>query len=765
MADARILVVEDEGIVAEDLSQVLERLGYKVADIIAEGEKVLDRARELNPDLVLMDIVLKGEKSGIDVAGELSRENIPVIYVTAHADEATLEKAKRTGPFGFILKPFEEQALKSTIEMALYKHSMEKKLREKEVWFSTTVMSIGDGIIATDTESRITLMNTVAEKLTGWSREEAEGQPLASVFDLLDESGRKISVDLSETLSSGRITGLPAETFLLSRQGRKIPVDDSIAPIKDKVLGIVGAVVVFHDIIERKRAEKELRASEERYRNLFEESHDAIYLTRDSGEFILVNQPAVDLFKYTKEELLCMNLGNLFVDQARWDDFQGQMRDRGAVRDFEVSLYSRDKKELFCILSASSRLDTDGKLMGYQGIVRDVTEKRESEIENEKIRAQLMQAQKMEAIGVLAGGVAHDFNNILTVIQGNLDLALMRIEDNSDSELSSDLEAAHEASLRAADLTSQLLLFSRKQPMRFIQENLNTVIGDMLKMLHRLIGEDVSIKTDLAPDLKNARIDRGSIEQLVMNLVVNARDAMPKGGEISIRTANAEAETVPLHERKFSDYIMFSVSDTGIGIDEDIIEHIFNPFFTTKGAGKGTGLGLSVVYGIVQQHGGWININSDYGRGAEFTVYIPVTLQDVSMGQTGNDPHKGKEGSGELILVVEDEAGVREFVSAVLKKSGYSVVEAATAADAQQIIKNNQKKISLILCDVVLPDGSGLQLLDIPVLRKKKIPVVFSSGYTGERSRWESITDKGIPFLQKPFTVDELLIQVQKALS
>jgi len=765
MADARILVVEDEGIVAEDLSQVLERLGYKVADIIAEGEKVLDRARELNPDLVLMDIVLKGEKSGIDVAGELSRENIPVIYVTAHADEATLEKAKRTGPFGFILKPFEEQALKSTIEMALYKHSMEKKLREKEVWFSTTVMSIGDGIIATDTESRITLMNTVAEKLTGWSREEAEGQPLASVFDLLDESGRKISVDLSETLSSGRITGLPAETFLLSRQGRKIPVDDSIAPIKDKVLGIVGAVVVFHDIIERKRAEKELRASEERYRNLFEESHDAIYLTRDSGEFILVNQPAVDLFKYTKEELLCMNLGNLFVDQARWDDFQGQMRDRGAVRDFEVSLYSRDKKELFCILSASSRLDTDGKLMGYQGIVRDVTEKRESEIENEKIRAQLMQAQKMEAIGVLAGGVAHDFNNILTVIQGNLDLALMRIEDNSDSELSSDLEAAHEASLRAADLTSQLLLFSRKQPMRFIQENLNTVIGDMLKMLHRLIGEDVSIKTDLAPDLKNARIDRGSIEQLVMNLVVNARDAMPEGGEISIRTANAEAETVPLHERKFSDYIMFSVSDTGIGIDEDIIEHIFNPFFTTKGAGKGTGLGLSVVYGIVQQHGGWINVNSDYGRGAEFTVYIPVTLQDVSMGQTGNDPHKGKEGSGELILVVEDEAGVREFVSAVLKKSGYSVVEAATAADAQQIIKNNQKKISLILCDVVLPDGSGLQLLDIPVLRKKKIPVVFSSGYTGERSRWESITDKGIPFLQKPFTVDELLIQVQKALS
>jgi len=764
MNKTKILVVEDESIVAEDIKQVLKKLGYSVVGTVSEGELAVEFALNERPDVVLMDIVLKGEKTGIEIAKKMLDLNIPVIYLTAYADEITLNKAKQTAPYGFILKPFEEQTLKSTIEMALYKHSMEQKLREKELWFSTTLMSIGDGVIATDIESKIILMNPVAEKFTGWTQEEAYGEPLDKVFNLVNEKGEKISPDIERVFKTGEVMGLLDNTFLVSKQGIMIPVDDSIAPIKDKFMGIIGAVIVFHDIVERKLVERALKESEERYRSLFEESHDAIFITTRSGNFVLVNQSALNLFNYKKDEIIKLNLRDLFVNKEQWDEFKFQMEHSGSVKDFEVELYNKKKGVLYCMLTGSIRKDDEGELHGYQGIIRDITEKKKSDAEKEKIKAQLLQAQKMEAIGVLAGGVAHDFNNILTIIQGNLDLALMRIEDYDDPELIRDLKASHEASVRAADLTSQLLLFSRKQPMRFANEDLNQIIEDMLKMLHRLIGEDVSIKTDLAEDLYSARIDRGSIEQLIMNLVVNARDAMPEGGEVTIKTVNSNGDEIPKDKRKYHLYVKLSLSDNGQGIEENILNDIFNPFFTTKGPGKGTGLGLSVVFGIVQQHNGWIDVNSEPGKGTVFSVYLPVENKGKKSKQKSAKKAVLPKGEGQLVLVIEDEEGVRKFISEVLVKSQYNVIQAKTIEFAEAIIKEQHRDINLILCDVVLPDGIGLKLLENPILQKKPIPMIFCSGYTGTRSRWETIKNRGIPFLQKPFTVEELLAKVNEVL-
>jgi len=764
MSNARILIVEDEGIVAEDIKQVLIKLGYQVVGTVAEGNKAVELVKESTPDLVLMDIVLKGEKTGIEVAQEIFTLNVPVIYLTAYADEATIDKAKMTAPFGFILKPFEEQELKSTIEMALYKHKMELRLREKELWFSTTLMSIGDGVIATDRNNRVIFMNSVAEKLTGWLQKDAVGKPLESIFKLIDEkTGNDTQLSIDTVLQNGEVQGLPSDTILVSRDGTKIPIDDSIAPIKDKILGITGAVVVFHDIVERKLVERALEESAARYRNLFEESHDAIYITTRNGNFVLVNQSALKLFHYTKEEIVKLNIKDLFVKEEVWEDFKAQIEKKGSVKDFEVEFYNKERGIIYCILTASLRRDNEGELHGYQGIIRDVTDKKRSELEREKIKAQLMQAQKMEAIGVLAGGVAHDFNNLLTIIQGNIDLALMRID--KESEVYNDLVAAQDASMRAADLTSQLLLFSRKQPMRFVKENLNQIIEDMLKMLHRLIGEDISIKTDLANNLLKAKIDRGSIEQLIMNLAVNARDAMPNGGEIRIKTCNADDEDVPIRDGKRSKFVMLSFSDTGNGIDDEVIEHIFDPFFTTKGPGKGTGLGLSVVYGIVQQHGGWINVDSEEGKGTIFTIFIPVASENTEDLGIDKTDRENMQGHGERILVIEDESGVKEFVGAVLKKYGYTVFKASNLGEAQAHFQNKKEHFDLVLCDVVLPDGNGLNLLEEKYFNELKIPIIFCSGYTGEKSRWETIRDKGIPFLQKPFSVNELLLKIRDTLS
>ncbi len=396
------------------------------------------------------------------------------------------------------------------------------------------------------------------------------------------------------------------------------------------------------------------------------------------------------------------------------------------------------------------------------GVLRSREARRLAEEERERIQEQLLQAQKMEAVGILAGGVAHDFNNLLTAILGCVDLAMMDV--NKEDAIYRDLGEIQVAAQRAADLTSQLLLFSRKQPMQCSNINLNRMVKDLLKMMHRLIGEDVKVVTDLTPELWTVFADRGTLEQVLMNLSVNARDAMPDGGMLTIHTENvtitaADKERMP--EAEEGRFVRLLMSDTGVGIPQETLEHIFEPFFSTKEVGKGTGLGLSVVYGIIKMYQGWIHVESQPGEGTQFEIYFPAGEGTEELGVSQSCDLDAIDGSGRRILVVEDEDKVREFALRGLSRSGYEVLCASDLKEAETIFTREKGAFHLVLSDVVLPDGSGLDLVEGLVQQRPDLGVLLSSGYTDYRSRWPVIQDRGYRFLEKPYTLCDLLYTIR----
>jgi signal transduction histidine kinase len=393
-------------------------------------------------------------------------------------------------------------------------------------------------------------------------------------------------------------------------------------------------------------------------------------------------------------------------------------------------------------------------------------EHKRMEEEKEKMQAQLIQAQKMEAIGTLAGGVAHDFNNLLTTIQGYAQLAMMSLKESDP--FFENFKEIQQASVRAAKLTRQLLLFSRQQPMDLHSITLNETVDNLMKMLKRLIGEDITVQIDLDPNLWTNMADPGNMEQVIMNLVVNARDAMPEGKKITIKTENVDIDEGYCEIYKYAHpgkFVCLSVEDTGVGMDKEIIQHIFDPFFTTKGIGKGTGIGLSVVYGIVKQHEGWINVYSEPGRGSVFKVYLPVSSVE-SNGEAKEEVISIQDchGKGERILLVEDDDGIREFAKRVLVESGYVGFEAANAEEALNIFGKEKGDFHLVFSDVVLPEKSGLQLVEQLLCRKPELKVLLTSGYTDQKSQWPVICEKGYRFIQKPYGLTDLLRVVREVI-
>nr|HID58393.1 response regulator [Desulfobacterales bacterium] len=364
----------------------------------------------------------------------------------------------------------------------------------------------------------------------------------------------------------------------------------------------------------------------------------------------------------------------------------------------------------------------------------------------------------MEAIGLLAGGIAHDFNNLLTTIYGYTELAMMKL--NEAHPLYNDLDQIRLAAGRAAELVRQLLLFTRKQPMEFVPLNINKTIDGLLRMLNRLIGEDIAINTYLEPDLWAVRADRVNIEQVIMNLVVNARDAMPKGGNITIKTENitlSEEHSKFISEARPGTSVCLSVEDTGVGMDKETIQHMFEPFFTTKEPGRGTGLGLSVVYGIVKQHKGWINVYSGPGQGSTFKVYPPALSAKVEEETEETMSFQKLQGGGERIPLVEDEERIREFVMSALRENGYVVFEAADAKEAMDIFERQDGRLDLVFCDAVLPDETGLYLVHKLLFRKPELQVLMTSGYVDDKSQLSFIRQRGFRSLQKPYSLSGLL--------
>jgi signal transduction histidine kinase/ActR/RegA family two-component response regulator len=398
--------------------------------------------------------------------------------------------------------------------------------------------------------------------------------------------------------------------------------------------------------------------------------------------------------------------------------------------------------------------------------IADITESRKAEEEKKNLQSQLIQSQKLEAIGRLAGGIAHDFNNLLTAILGYTDLALIQLENRH--QLKEHLNQIRFATQRAAKLVHQLLIFSREEPMEFKPHNLTDIIENLLKMLKRIIGEDIRILLDLERELLASRMDQGQIEQVIMNLAINARDAMYEGGTLTIRTSNVIIDSEYLKTYSYARtgrFVQLSMEDTGIGMDKLTIQKVFEPFFTTKKTGEGTGLGLSVVYGIIKEHQGWINVSSKPGKGSKFTIYLPACSERPSSDKQLDRACANLQGEGGKILLVEDDETIRKFMETQLKKNGYTVVTAETGARSMEIIKKEKESIDLLFTDVVLPDIRGVELVDKMLAYNPNLKVLFTSGYLDKKSEWPYIRRRNFKFIEKPYTLFELLKSLRETLT
>lgn len=626
MTTASILVVEDERIIAKGIEKQLKALGYGVTGLAATGEEAIQQATEDRPDIILMDIHLGFGMDGIEAADVIrSRFNIPVVYLTAHSDEATLQRAKVTEPFGYILKPYEDRDLHTAIEIGLYKSKMEHRLRESEQWLMGILASIGDGVIATDRKGLVRFMNPVAEQLTEWTEADALDKDLREVFPIVEEKTHEPVLNpVYNALETGLPTNLSPNTFLIRKAGTKFPIDDVATPIRDVSGRVGGAVLVFRDITERRRVDEHLR-----------------------------------------------------------------------------------------------------------------------------------QAQKMEALGQLTGGIVHDFNNIMAAIMFFGELLLSEsLPPKQRQELARDIIGAVK---QGSMLTRQIMAFSRKQTLVPCVLNLNTVVREMVPIVKSLIGASIELVVDLASDITPIIADPSQIGQVILNLTANARDAMPKGGRLifTTRTAELNQQTNTQHPDVSPGlYVLLSVRDTGSGISDDVLSHIFEPFFTTKEVDKGTGLGLSTVYGIIKQNGGCIDVSSKVREGTTFRVYLPVAeaLPTNPSGLAVLPTARGQE----TILVVEDSDTVRTMITIVLQEHGYNVLETSNGSEAMAVAENHRGPIHLVIADLVMPKLSGGEMADRLTAIRPGLRVLFMSGGSDDAVIQQGVESSPFDFLHKPFNIAAL---------
>jgi PAS domain S-box-containing protein len=533
---------------------------------------------------------------------------------------------------------------------------------------------------------------------------------------------------------------------------------------------IAGAVANARLYAEHKRTEEALGESEQRMKELFEEAPVGYHELDTEGRITRVNRRALEMFGYTGAEMLGQPVWRFLSEKESEASRRSVLEKISGVRplqsSFEHVFRRRDGEMVPVLMEERALTDKEGRIIGIRSTQQDITERKRAEDNMAALQEQLRQSQKMEAIGQLAGGIAHDFNNLLTVINGYSDLMLNQLQPKDPAH--GEAMEIRRAAERAAALTRQLLAFSRKQILQPKVLDLNDLIGNMDKMLRRLIGEDVHLTADLAKNLDRVKADPGQIEQVIMNIVVNARDAMPSGGILRIETANREfhqQDSLGQMHSKDGRYAMIAISDTGTGMAKEVKERIFEPFFTTKEKGKGTGLGLSTVYGIVKQSGGDIRVESGPAKGTRFEIFLPKSEEDENPVEAKASPAKVLHGS-ETILLVEDEEILRRYARLLLEGNGYRLLEASNGEDALRIVQQEKvNPIHLLMTDVVMPGMSGRDLADSLDSLRPGVKVLYISGHTEDEIVRHGVMEKRVNFIQKPFTAEELAKKVREVLN
>jgi PAS domain S-box-containing protein len=532
--------------------------------------------------------------------------------------------------------------------------------------------------------------------------------------------------------------------------------------------------VVINDITDRKQAEEALKKSEEKYRLIAENMSDVISLLDMDLRFTYVSPSIARLSGFSVDESLKLSIEDImtpdslsevlkiFEEEIMADGLE--KNDPYRSRIIEYKQYTKDRSIVWVESNCRFLRDMDQKPVGILIISRDITERKVAGEEKEQLQSQLNQAQKMESVGRLAGGVAHDFNNMLGVILGHAELALLKADE--DNDLISDLKEIQTAAKRSANLTKQLLTFARKEIISPRKLDLNDTVESMLNMLRRLIGEDIDLVWKPAAHIWPVKMDPSQIDQILANLCVNARDAIDGVGKLTIETGRKTFDEDYCSEHPGfipGDFVLLAVSDNGCGMDKDTLSNLFEPFFTTKAVGKGTGLGLATIYGIVKQNSGFINVYSEPGQGSTFKIYLPrlVAAEDIDKAVPEK---KAAAGGTETILLVEDEPTILRMTRMMLERKGYSVLPAATPGEAIEIAGNHTDKIHLLMTDVVMPEMNGRDLAGQLIRLYPEIKLLFMSGYTADVIAHQGVLDEGVAFIQKPFSMAEMTEKVRKVL-
>jgi PAS domain S-box-containing protein len=887
----RILVVEDEKITAMDIRERLRGLGYDPLPDVSTGEEAIEVATELKPDLVLMDVILKGRIDGVEAASVIrERLRIPVIFLTAFSDDNTLQRAKVTEPYGYILKPFEERELHTTIEMALYKYRMEKDLRASEekfakafqaspdaininrlsdgmyievnkgfqdltgytreevigkssidlnIWvnladrerlvkglksdgevtnleaefrlkdgstrtglMSAAVITVAgetcilsmvrdiserrkaerkieesqqqlagiigsamDGIITVDENQKIILFNRAAQIMFGCREEDALGQPLSRFLpERYRDAHNRHVCEFSKAHTTIRSMSSMPSLYGLKANGEEFPAEISISQVEIDHRRYFTAIV--RDTTEKKAAESALRQSEHRYKEFFERDLTGNFVATLEGVILDCNPAFARMFKFNSvNDARQSTMVSLFNGPESWSDVVEILRSRN-LEYHENERQDVDGKALYVIENLYGEKDEQGVLARVRGFIFDNTERK-------ALEQQLLHAQRMESVGILASGVAHDFNNVLNNILGFAHQ--MKKHINDPVRLARYADTIEKSAARGADLANQLMLFVRKKKRENAHVVLEEVIQDILHVVQETFPKSIVVRKEIGANIKPVLGDRGELYQTLLNLCLNARDALverPDDGqqrEIVIRaaalTVGEDQRSLPfLKQDAPPQYgVEMSVTDNGVGIPAAIREKIFDPFFTTKERGKGTGLGLSVVYNIVKNHNGYVSVESDEGGRTTFSVLLPA------VGQAGqkSEPHSSDstgEAHNELVMVVDDEENMQQLGREVLEEAGYRVLVATNGREAVEMYRDRWKEIALVVLDLVMPEMDGGQAYLHLRSINPDVKAFFCTGYTQDAIITGLLEEHHLRALEKPFKPPVFLKMVRETI-
>jgi PAS domain S-box-containing protein len=818
MNPCRIMIVEDEAIVAMDIEDRLVAMGYQPAGRAASGEQALTLAQQKRPHLVLMDIRLKGAMDGISAAAEIRRRlHLPVIFLTAYSEDATLQRAKLTEPYGYILKPFDDRELKSAIEIALYKHGAEEEIRRLNRLYDV-LSQVNQAVVRT--RSREELLPAVCRLLVerggialawiGWL-DPATGciDTLASFGehrDILNEAKDCVG-DLPEALGNPGKTirqgqpcicnacvqpdGLYAPDCVPARFGFKscgsFPLrfqdqvcgalslctgeadffrEGEIGLLKEVALDVSFALEKIESEARRAEAQAALRESEEQLRLFIEYAPASLAMFDREMRYLNASRRWIKNNHLGAHDLRGLSHYDVFAGiPERWKEAHQRALAGEVVRAEDDRFVGVDGSVRWLCWEARPWRNQAGEVAGIVIFSEDITDRKQLEEERSRVEAQLRQAQKMEALGTLAGGIAHDFNNILAIIIGFTELALP--ESGEESSIAADLQEVLQAAQRAKELVQQILAFSRMRPPGKTPVSVSLIVKEAMKMLRASLPSTIEVKIKV--DSKSVVLgDATQIHQVLMNLCTNAGHAMnDKGGvlEVSlIDTALGPKSIPPYSDLKPGAYVKLTVKDTGHGIPADMTERIFDPFFTTKDQGVGTGLGLAVVHGIVRSHGGAIEVQSLPGQGTTFQVMLPAvgkarpqeSFKAVAL-------PRGQE----RILVVEDEPALAKVMKLMLERLGYQVNSQTSSVEALETFRHqlHNNAFDLVITDMTMPSLTGADLAREILKLKPGLPIVLCTGFS-EKINAQSAKEIGIQaVLMKPVKVKELAGTIRKVLA